>query len=338
MRLVCWIAFWAGLVCASDVGAEQFRFPTANKALLERDGGDRFLVGTPGRTWESGSYGCVRSDGYQLHEGVDIRALTRDKRGEPADPVMATADGVVVYVNRRPELSNYGNYVVVQHVVEGMDLFSLYAHLAQVRDGLYPGTRVKAGETLGVMGRTSNTQARISKERAHLHFELALRLSDRFAEWRRAREPNQRNDHGEWNGQNLVGLDVARVLREQARLGNAFSIRRFIREQTELCRVQVRATQFSFLKRYPGLIESNPRAAKEGVAGYELALNYAGLPFLMVPRTAAEMKSKARFALISVNSREQAARPCGKLVMKKGGEWVLAHNGERLLDLLTYQP
>lgn len=336
MRCIWLVAIWAGLICSGVNGGEQFRFPTANKALLERDGGDRFFVGTPGRTWESGGYGCVRSEGYQLHEGVDIRALTRDKRGEPADAVMSTADGVVVYVNRRPQLSNYGNYIVVQHVVDGMDLFSLYAHLAQARDGLYPGTRVKAGETLGVMGRTSNTQARISKERAHLHFELALRLSDRFAQWRREREPNQRNDHGEWNGQNLVGLDVARVFREQARLGDSFSIRRFIRQQTELCRVQVRATQFPFLKRYPCLVEANPRASKEGVAGYELALNYAGLPFLMVPRSAAEMKNSARFGLVSVNAREQAARPCGKLVMKKGGEWVLTQHGQRLLDLLTY--
>ncbi|MGC8990913.1 MAG: hypothetical protein ACP5MD_12400, partial [Verrucomicrobiia bacterium] len=90
MRFVLWIVVWAGLTCANGIGGEQFCFPTANKALLERDGGDRFFVATPGRTWESGSYGCVRSDGYQLHEGMDIRAVTRDKRGEPADLVMST--------------------------------------------------------------------------------------------------------------------------------------------------------------------------------------------------------------------------------------------------------
>lgn len=336
MRRHSLMILWAGLACASLIGAEQFSFPTANRALLERNGTDRFFVGTPGRTWEAGTYGCVRSDGYQLHEGVDIRCLERDKQGEPADAVMATADGVVVYVNRKPQLSNYGNYVVVQHAVEGMDVFSLYAHLAEVQGSLSAGTRVRAGQKLGVMGRTSNTKTRISKDRAHLHFELALRLSDRFAQWRREREPDQRNDHGEWNGQNLIGLDVARLLREQARLGSAFGIRRFLKEQTELCRVQVRTTAFSFLKRYPALVEANPRASQKGVVGYELVLNYAGLPFQMVPRASDEMKAKTRFSLISVNEREQAARPCGKLVMKKGGEWTLTHNGERLLDLLTY--
>ena len=41
---------------------------------------------------------AVRSDGWQIHEGLDIRCLQRDKHGEPTDPVMATADGTSIMI------------------------------------------------------------------------------------------------------------------------------------------------------------------------------------------------------------------------------------------------
>ena len=82
--------------------------------------------------------------------------------------------------------------------------------------------------------------------------------------------------------------------------------------------------------------EPNPKTAHDGVAGYELALNYCGVPFRVIPRTPAEMKTTARPCLVSVNAREQALHPCRNLVVREGGTWVLGHQGERLLDLLTY--
>ena len=131
----------------------------------------------------------MRSDGWQIHEGLDIRCLQRDKRGEPTDPVMATADGTVAYINTRPSLSNYGNYIVLRHVMEGIEIYSLYAHLHSVREGLKTGQSVKAGEVIAIMGRTANTHEGISKERAHVHFELNLLVNDRFAEWYRSAQP-----------------------------------------------------------------------------------------------------------------------------------------------------
>src|ERR1039458_1750332 len=94
--------------------AQPLQLPTANRALFEPGGEEKFFVGTVGKTWTSGCFGCVRSDGWQMHEGLDIRCLQRDKRGEPADPVMASADGTVVYISTKPSLSNYGNYVVMR--------------------------------------------------------------------------------------------------------------------------------------------------------------------------------------------------------------------------------
>src|SRR5438094_626502 len=68
--------------------AESFQLPTANHALFEKGGEERFFVGTTGKPWTTGCFGCVRSEGWQMHEGLDIRCLQRDKYGEATDPIL----------------------------------------------------------------------------------------------------------------------------------------------------------------------------------------------------------------------------------------------------------
>src|SRR4026207_1685991 len=109
--------------------AEPFRLPTANRAIFEPGGEARFFAPTPGKPWTSGGFGCVRTEGWQMHEGLDIRATQFDKAGGPPDPGLATADVVVGYINRRPSLSNYGNYIILRHSIDGVEVCSLYAHL-----------------------------------------------------------------------------------------------------------------------------------------------------------------------------------------------------------------
>src|SRR6185503_1778561 len=195
------------LIPAVSVLAQPFQFPTANHALFEKDGEEKFFVGTTGKPWQSGTFGCVRSEGYQMHEGLDIRCLKRDKRGEPVDPVLASCDGTVAYINKRVGASNYGKYVVLKHSIDGMEIFTLYAHLSDFAPGLAAGKSVKAGETIATMGRTSNTRERISLERAHVHFEINLFASDRFSAWYKKEHPKEPDDHGMWNGVNMIGLD-----------------------------------------------------------------------------------------------------------------------------------
>ncbi len=318
------------------LAAQPFQLPTANHALFETGGEERFFVGTVGKSWSSGSFGCVRTEGWQLHEGLDIRCLQRDQRGEPIDPVIATADGTVAYLNVRPSLSNYGIYIVLRHLVSGVELFSSYAHLRGIRPDLKVGQTVKAGETIGSMGRTANTRQGISKDRAHLHFELNLLVNDRFPAWYKKTFPAQRNDHGAWNGQNLVGLDPWLILLEQRKAGAKFDLLRFIQGQTELCRVLVRATDFPWLKRYPGLVRPSPRAAKEGIAGYEVALNFNAVAFELIPRAASEISGKAKIRLLSVNEAERRKNPCRRLVTQRRGRWELTSRGLNALELLTY--
>jgi len=317
--------------------AQSFRLPTANHALLEPGGEPRFFAPTVGKTWLAGTYGCVRSDGWHMHEGLDILTTRRDARGEPTDPITATADGTVAYVNRKASLSSYGSYIILRHLVEGLEVYSLYAHLAAARADLKPGQAVRAGEAIGTLGRTANTREKIGQDRAHLHFELALLANDRFSAWFRKYRPGQPDDHGPWNGQNLLAFDARQVLLLQAQMGAKFSLLGWLRAQTPLCRVLVRQPDLALVQRYPALLRRNPTAEKEGVAGYELALNFAGVPCEVIPRAASEIKSKSRLQLLSVNASEQQKNPCKKLVTQKSGRWQLAPRGEELLEILAWR-
>ncbi len=325
---------FAGL--GAPIFAQTFQLPTANRALYEKGGEERFFVGTVGKPWTSGTFGCVRSEGWQLHEGLDIRCQERDKRGEPTDPVMATADGQVAYFNDKPSLSSFGKYIILRHRIDGIEVYSTYAHLREIRNDLKAGQPVKAGETIAIMGRTANTRQSITKDRAHVHFELNLFVNDRFPGWYKKNFPGQRNDHGMWNGQNLVGLDPRQILLEQRRPGGKFNLLQFLRSQTELCRVVVRATNFPWIKRYAVLVRPNPLCEKEGVAGYELALNFNAVPFELIPRAPSEIRGEAQVQLLSVNEPEQSRNPCRRLVTKRGDRWELTTQGQNAVGLLTY--
>jgi len=334
MRRLLFAVATAGLWGAAAGAQSPFQFPTANHALYEPGQELKFFAPTaPEKPWTSGSFGCVRSDGWQMHEGLDILHLQTDRHGEPTDPVMATADGTVMYVSTRAALSNYGKYIVIRHIVEGLEIYSLYAHLSAIQPGLAAGTAVKAGQVIATMGRTSNTSETITKDRAHCHFELNVFVNERFQQWYNRNMPGERNDHGIWNGRNLNGLDPREIL--LAERGGKFSLVNFMRSQTELCRVLVLAKNFPYLKRYAPLVLGNPRADREGVAGYEVALNYNCVAFALMPRAASEIKGTGRIQLLSVNAAEEAAHHCRKLVTQRGGRWQLTEGGRREVELLV---
>src|SRR5208282_4631962 len=136
---------------ASLFAHQPFQFPTANHALYEIGDELKFFAPTaPDKPWTTGSFGCVRSDGRQMHEGLDIKCLQRDRHGEPTDPILATADGGVAYINDRPSFSNYGRYIVLRHQIDGIEIDSLYAHLSEVQSGLRAGQPVRAGQPIGI--------------------------------------------------------------------------------------------------------------------------------------------------------------------------------------------
>jgi len=316
--------------------APAFRLPTDNRSLLQPGNEAKFFAPTPGRSWTAGQFGCVRSEGTQMHEGVDILSIQKDKKGEPTDDVRAAASGQVAYVSRKAGLSNYGIYLVLKHRIEGIQVFTLYAHLREVRRDLAPGTAIKAGESIGKVGRTTNTRTPITRDRAHLHFEIDLLINESFSAWLKKHDPGTRDDHGPWNGRNLLGLDPSEIYRAQQKKNENFSLLTHLRNQREMCSVLVAHTSFPWLKRYPSLIRRNPVAEREGIAAYEISLNYNGVPFRLVPRARSEIKGSVTTRLLDVNESEFVNHRCRKLIFKRGQSWTLTARGQELIQLLTH--
>jgi hypothetical protein len=201
------------LVLNSVQGGERidWQLPTENRALF-RGEDKKFYQPTISRRPVSGMFGFVRTSEPEparifehFHKGIDIRPLHRDKKGEPTDTICASADGEVVRVNLDEKISDYGKQVIVRHLWGKQPVYTIYGHLASI--GVEVGQQVKVGEPLGVMGWTGPGLVR---ERAHLHFEIAFQLNDKFGMWVDTAKPGrlwQPNRHGDWNGLNLMGID-----------------------------------------------------------------------------------------------------------------------------------
>jgi murein DD-endopeptidase MepM/ murein hydrolase activator NlpD len=94
-----------------------------------------------------------------LHEGIDWNP----GRGFP---IVAIADGVVSKVVTSG--SSLGVYVVIDHVINGQSISSVYGHMENGSLTLSVGQEVRGGDQVGSVGSTGVTTA------PHLHFELRI--------------------------------------------------------------------------------------------------------------------------------------------------------------------
>ncbi len=94
-----------------------------------------------------------------MHQGVDWNP----GRGFP---IVAIADGVVSKVVTSG--SSLGVYVVIDHVINGQEISSVYGHMENGSLTLSVGQEVRGGDQVGSVGSTGVTTA------PHLHFELRI--------------------------------------------------------------------------------------------------------------------------------------------------------------------
>lgn len=300
--LACWCVAAVVLAPAAAQPLDLI-LPTHNDALLRDDGPsfyqytDRYFQGVRSRPWQGGQYGYVRNPKdtpagivyTRLHEGVDIQALNRDARGEPLDDVRAIDEGKVVYVNANPRRSTYGNYVVVEHWWDAAPFYSLYAHLGRV--DVKAGQEVEQGTTLGRIGYTGRG---LNQRRAHLHFEINMMLSSRFAEWYDDNYRPGTNRHGVFNGINLRGIDVA-ALYQALHRDPTLTIGRFLTElQAPFYTVAVaREGALGLVERYPWLLRSGPTPLD---GGWTIEFTRAGVPVGVRPLRETPASSTVGFA------------------------------------------
>lgn len=162
----------SGPVTAQPAGAPRFVLPMACEIgktclvqkLVDHDSG-------PGR--RDHRCGTLTTDG---HDGIDIRLRTmRDM--EQGYAVLAAAGGVVLRLrDGEPDVSirdrgdangrDAGNGVVIDH---GNGWETQYSHLKRGSLAVRPGQQVAAGDRLGLVGMSGNS------EFPHLHFSVRLR-------------------------------------------------------------------------------------------------------------------------------------------------------------------
>jgi murein DD-endopeptidase MepM/ murein hydrolase activator NlpD len=312
--------------------------PTPNRALFEGNLSsfymyvDRYVDGGRTTPWQGGQFGYVRTPSTisgrtfyrKFHEGIDIRPTRRDAAGEPLDVVRAIAAGTVVHTNLMSSQSNYGRYVVIEHLWNGCAYYSLYAHLNSVR--VKPGNRVNAGEPLGMLGYTGKG---INRERAHLHLEINLMLSLEFEEWHKLAYPNDENYHGLYNGMNLIGIDAAAFFLAH-RKDPALTVPGFIRCQEAEFRVIVPASaRFTLPERYPWLLRG---ASSEGAKAWQITFDKGTVPLRVDPiRTPVD---RAKLAWVRTSDIPCRYRSRG-ILSGSGSNPALSRNGETFLRLIS---
>lgn len=294
---------------------------------------ESFIQPTVSGEVSSGLFGCVRNNGHRFHEGVDLKPYLERRRGEPTDPVYAAMDGTVAHVAARNGQSGYGRYVVIEHNRDGVLVYTLYAHLASVDDRIERGVKVSAGDVLGIMGRSA-TGYTIPKARAHLHFEIGLRLGDSFQEWYDAQKFGSPNYHRDFNGMNLVGFDPLEFFGVQHKVGVS-SLSAYIRSLPTAYVVQIRTTTTpSFVKWNPSLLTRSVQA--DAVHGWEIAFTAYGLPKEWTPLGQGDVASlkDGKPQVVDFDSRELGRYGCREMIRVQSGAATLSGEGINVLSLI----
>ncbi|HVU33291.1 MAG TPA: M23 family metallopeptidase [Opitutaceae bacterium] len=326
------IAWLVGAVAASATERLQLVWPTPNRAWAEGKPLGAYVQDTGLGNPESGTFGGVRTDGRQFHEGIDMKCVERDRHGEPLDHIFAAMDGVVRHINAVAGASNYGRYIVLEHPEQSPAVYTLYAHLARIAPGLRVGERVGRGQMIGIMGHSSDRP--IPRVRAHMHFEIGVLVTRDFQRWYDWKRFGSRNEQGIWNGMNLMGIDPLAVFNEW-RAGRIATMQDVFAHMVPEVRLRIATRRVpDFVERYPSLL-TKPLPMGP-VSGWEISCNWTGLPFAWTPLTAEDVIALApgEVRITDVNSELERRERSKILVVRRRGRWVPGRDLEEVLQQL----
>jgi murein DD-endopeptidase MepM/ murein hydrolase activator NlpD len=98
------------------------------------------------------------------HRGVDFTPGL-------GSPIFAIAEGVVTTAEFG---GGYGQYVYIEHEINGQRTLSVYAHMQRDSSPLRVGEEIQVGDFIGLVGNTGTSTG------AHLHFEI--RINDEYVD------------------------------------------------------------------------------------------------------------------------------------------------------------
>ena len=324
---------------------QRLAFPTPQRNLLTPDEPGVLQPTGSGRL-ESAKFGSTRTNVRGLpafHEGVDIAPTQRDRKGVPTDPVYAVADGRVAFVNSVGGKSSYGKYVIIEHPDPALGLiakrdgssepatvYTLYAHLADVRFGIRPGHAVQAGDEIATLGHTSSTQPPIPTERSHLHWEIGVLLNSRYEI--KHREEKLTPDFGNYHGNNLFAFDPLDFVAAHSR-DPGLTMASYLGALAPACEVVLRGKYPDYFRRFPALWQGAPYDGSP----VRLTLSESGAPLSGRNANAAEIAllGNQRHAVAKVFP-EVLGRNGRAYVSQSGGKWQFTEKGRQWADILFY--
>ncbi len=309
-------------------------WPTPDTRFAEGRAWTEFVQPTASGVAESGLYGGTRNGGLQFHEGLDLRPIKRDRKGEPLDEIFAVLPGVVRHIASIPGQSSYGRYIVIEHSEQTPTVCTLYAHLSAIARGLGVGDRVERGQVIATMGRSASGYA-IPRERAHLHFEINMWVTENFQRWYNGKKFGSKNDHGIFNGMNLVGVDPLDFY-TQLRDGRVDGFLAYYRQLKPAVVVRVvKGKMPGFIRRYPSLV-SEGFPLDGNVGGWEITIDEYGVPFRwkgLTPMEVLTLKA-GEIKVLSVDAPLVKKQRSKSLVISRRGAWEVGRDLDTLLDLL----
>ena len=326
----CYCCFFLTKAFSLEVAPNfQLSWPTPNPAFAQGMGYSAFLQKTgPGKAFSSGSFGCVRNNGYKFHEGLDLYPLKRDSKGRATDAIYSAMEGVVSHVNNVSGYSAYGKYIVLTHNQVKPALYSLYGHLASVDLKVKVGAKINVAQEIGKMGNSASYS--IPLNRSHLHFEIGLRLTNRFQDWFNKKSFSTKNRHGNYSGFNLVGIDPLPFYSEFRKKSFKMPVD-YIKSLPQEAKIRVKTSVIpDFTKRYPELSHFFPKNKKWN--GWECIFGPYGLP-ITLQQTDQCIASEPDLKVISYDQQNND-RKCRKLVEKRNGKIVPAEQMKLYLELL----
>ncbi len=320
------------MTAGAAVAQAEFAWPTESTAYFDGKHYAEYTQATASGNAESALFGCTRNGGRRFHEGIDIAPELPRRRGEATDPVVAVGDGRVVYVNSVAGNSSYGRYLVIEHDTVNLGFHTLYAHMSRI--SVESGQRVSKGDTVGIMGRSAGGYV-IPQSRAHLHFEMGLRLSDRFQDWYDRQDFGSENHHGIYNGLNLVSWDPLDYYNWQVQNPGKDLMRYFQQMPVGfILRVRHGSTP-DFLRRYPALIENI--SGKGELIGWEIHFTAWGLPVAwkaLGENSALANAAPGEVRLEAYDPEAISAYACRGMVSNSNGQYRLGNGSLRIVKLL----
>ena len=147
------------------VPSQSYTAPAGFEAPVERDA---FTISTYSVVQWPVPAGTPISSGFGYRECIGCSTNHTGTDFNPGNgyPIQVIADGVVTEAGW--DSTGYGNKVVVQHVIDGVVVSTLYAHMQTGSIAVSVGQTITRGTVLGLVGETGEATG------AHLHFSVIV--------------------------------------------------------------------------------------------------------------------------------------------------------------------